>query len=213
MNRSILIVICDFLLVSLLVFSTPDITKVTDQDSPRNLKFEMATNQVDSDKDLTAVMRQALEEERRNREQLLGELTRTRESLNQQQALVSERERQVQSFQQQLETKDQESGRLTQERANLQQQFDASQTNLQALTEQLHSSSTDALLSKEKLAAMEAEAKKQADQAATRSSSSLICPRATWSCWRKSNNWRANSRSPSPKSVRPRNKLLACRRK
>ena len=86
MNRSILIVICDFLLVSLLVFSTPDISKVTDQDSPRNLKFEMATNQVDSDKDLTAVMRQALEEERRNREQLLGELTRARATLNQEEA-------------------------------------------------------------------------------------------------------------------------------
>src|SRR5262249_55501716 len=166
MNRSILIVICDFLLVSLLVFSTPDITKVTDQDAPRNLKLEMATNQVDSDKDLTAVMRQALEEERRNREQLLGELTRTRESLNQQQVLVGERERQVQSFQQQLETKEQEATRLAQERANLQQQFDTSQTNLQALSDQLHSSSTEALLSKEKLAAMEAEAKKQSEQAA-----------------------------------------------
>jgi len=167
MNRSILIVICDFLLVSLLVFSTPDISKVTDQDSPRNLKFEMATNQVDSDKDLTAVMRQALEEERRNREQLLGELTRARATLNQEEALVSERERQVQTFQRQLETKEQEAARLAQERANLLQQFDASQTNLQSLSEQLHSSSAEALLSKEKLAAMEAEAKKQADQAAT----------------------------------------------
>ena len=165
MNRSILIVICDFLLVSLLVFSTPDITKVTDQDSPRNLKFELATNQVDSGKDLTAVMRLALEEERRNRERLLGELTRTRENLSQQQTLVNERERQVQSFQQQLETKEQESARLAQERANLQQQFASSQTNLQALSEQLHSSSAEALLSKEKLAAMEAEAKKQLEQA------------------------------------------------
>lgn len=166
MNRSILIVICDFLLVSLLVFSTPDITKVANPDAPRNLKLEMATNQVDTAQDVTAVMRQALDEERRNRDQLLGELTKTRESLNQQQTLVSEREKQVQSFRQQLETKEQESARLAQERANLQQQFDASQTNLQALSQQLHSSSTEALLSKEKLAAMEAEAKKQSDQAA-----------------------------------------------
>jgi len=100
MNRSILIVICDFLLVSLLVFSTPDITKVTDQDTPRALKLEMATNQVDSGKDLTAVMRLALDEERRNREQLLGDLARARQSLNQEQALVGEREKQVQTFQQ-----------------------------------------------------------------------------------------------------------------
>ena len=166
MNRSILIVICDFLLVSLLVFSAPDMNKVTDQDTPRNLKFELATNQVDSGKDLTTVMRLALEEERRNREHLLGELARTRENLTQQQTLVSERERQVQTFQQQLETKEQEAARLAQERANLQQQFVSSQTNLQALTEQLHSSSSEALLSKEKLAAMEAEAKKQTEQSA-----------------------------------------------
>ncbi|HTL56435.1 MAG TPA: hypothetical protein VL361_12200 [Candidatus Limnocylindrales bacterium] len=165
MNRSILIVICDFLLVSLLVFSTPDMTKVTDQDTPRNLKFELATNQVDSSKDLTTVMRLALEEERRNREHLLGELARTRENLSQQQTLVSERERQVQGFQQQLETKEQEAARLAQERARLQQQFESSQTNLQTLTQQLNSSSTEALLSKEKLAAMEAEAKKQLEQA------------------------------------------------
>ena len=37
MNRSILIVICDFLLVTLLAFSTVDIQKVTDQTSPRNM--------------------------------------------------------------------------------------------------------------------------------------------------------------------------------
>src|SRR5262249_1489850 len=141
----------------------PDMTKVTDQDTPRNLKFELATNQVDSGKDLTTVMRLALEEERRNREHLLGELTRTRENLTQQQTLIGERERQIQNFQQQLETKEQEAARLAQERSSLQQQFTSSQTNLQAITEQLHSSSTEALLSKEKLAAMEAEAKKQSD--------------------------------------------------
>ena len=41
MNRSILIVICDFLLVSLLAFSTVDINKVTDQKAQRQLKLEL----------------------------------------------------------------------------------------------------------------------------------------------------------------------------
>jgi hypothetical protein len=45
MNRSILIVICDFLLISLLAFSTVDINKVTDQKAQRPLKFELNTNQ------------------------------------------------------------------------------------------------------------------------------------------------------------------------
>ena len=56
MNRSILIVICDFLLVSLLAFSTVDINKVADQAPPPQLKMDlaMATNQVESGKDLAA---------------------------------------------------------------------------------------------------------------------------------------------------------------
>lgn len=139
MNRSILIVICDFLLVSLLAFSTVDINKVADEGA-RNIKTEMVTNQVDtSSKDLTAVMRMALDEERKNRMQLLGELTRTREAMGQQQALLTERERQVQTVQQQLQTRDQEAQRLQQQQADLQQQFTAAHTNIAALNLQLHS--------------------------------------------------------------------------
>jgi len=173
MNRSILIVICDFLLVSLLVFSSPDINKATDEITAQNLKFEMATNQVDSAKDLTAAMRLALDEERRSREQLLGELNRTRDSLTKQQELltkqqdlVGEREKQVQNVQAELQAKEQQASQLEQEKGNLQQQFASTQTNLQAISEQLHNSSVEALISKAKLAAMEAEAKKQSDQAA-----------------------------------------------
>ena len=40
MNRSILIVICDFLLVSLLAFSTVDINKTTSEGVPRQVKSE-----------------------------------------------------------------------------------------------------------------------------------------------------------------------------
>jgi X-X-X-Leu-X-X-Gly heptad repeat protein len=47
----------------------------------------------------------------------------------------------------------------------LQQQFAAAQTNIQTLSEQLQSISSETLMSKEKLAAMQAEARKQAEQA------------------------------------------------
>ena len=79
MNRSILIVICDFLLVSLLAFSTVDITKAPTEGVQRSMKMDLATNQIDSGKDLAAVMRLALNEERKSRELLLSELTRTRD--------------------------------------------------------------------------------------------------------------------------------------
>ncbi len=166
MNRSILIVICDFLLVSLLAFSTVDINKVAEEGTAGNLKLDLATNRVDSGKDLAAAMRLALEDERKGRDQLLGELTKTRETAGEQQALLAQREKQVQTYQQELRTREQESLRLQQQQASLQQEFATAQTNLLSLSQQLEASSTEAGLSKEKLAAMEAELKKRAAEAA-----------------------------------------------
>ncbi len=159
MNRSILIVICDFLLVSLLAFSTVDINKVADEGTQRNVRVDIVTNQLESGRDLTAVMKQALTEERKSRDLLLGELTKTRQE-------ATQREKQVQTIQQALQTKEQEAQRFEQQQAALQQQFAAAQANLQTLTQQLQSSSSDAIISKERLAALEAERKKQAEQAA-----------------------------------------------
>lgn len=166
MNRSILIVICDFLLVSLLAFSTVDINKVGETSVERPIKMDLGTNQPDSGKDLTAVMRMALNEERRGRDQLLGELSRSREAAARQQALLGEREQQVQAFYKQLQERGEEAQKLQQQKVELEQQYAAAQTNLQGLTQQLTSSASEAILSKEKLAALEAESRKQADQAA-----------------------------------------------
>jgi hypothetical protein len=157
MNRSILIVICDFLLISLLAFSTVDVNKINDSNSEHALKFQQVTNQPDAGKDLSVVMRQALEEERKNRDQLMGELARARNTL-------TEREQQVQTTQQQLHSQEQQSQQLLQQQTALQQEFTAAQTNIQALSQQLHTSSTEALLSQEKLAAMQAEMLKKLEQ-------------------------------------------------
>src|ERR1043166_4985994 len=151
MNRSSLYVIFDFLLVSLMAFSTGDINKVSDEGVERQVKVDIVTNQLDSSKDLAAVMRLDWDEERKNREALLGELAKTREAAGKQQAVLSEREKQAQTFQQ--------------EAARLQQQYAEAQTNIQALNQQLQGRTVETLLSKEKLAAMEAEPAKQAEQA------------------------------------------------
>ena len=166
MNRSILIVICDFLLISLLAFSTVDINKVTDQKAQRPLKMELATtNQApDAGKDLAAVMRLALDEERKGRSQVVGELAHVREELGKQQALLGEREKQVQNAQQEIQAKAEQAQKLEQEQSNLQQQYATAQANLQSLNQQLQSSSAETVLSKEKLAAMEAELKKKLDE-------------------------------------------------
>ena len=164
MNRSILIVICDFLLISLLAFSTVDINKVTDQKAQRPLKLELNTNQVaDAGKDLAAVMRLALDEERKGRSQLVGELTHAREQLGKQQAMLGESEKQIQTFQQEVQSKEEQAQKLQQQQADLQQQYATAQANLQSLNQQLQNSSAESVLSKEKLAAMEAELKKKVD--------------------------------------------------
>lgn len=160
MNRSILIVICDFLLVSLLAFSAVDVNDVGKKGAERPVQLDNAASKpADSGKDLAAVMRLALNEERRSRDQLLSELQKTRETSEQQQALLSARERQTQQLQQ-------EQADLQQAKANLQQQFSAAQTNIQELSQQLHNASNVAVISKEQLAAMEADMRKQSEQAA-----------------------------------------------
>jgi hypothetical protein len=181
MNRSILIVICDFLLVSLLAFSTVDINKVSDQTAPRTVTFQIATNQTpESGQDLAAVMKVALEEERKNRDQLMGELTKTREDAAKQQSLLSEREKGTLSLQQELKTREaelqarqqenqrlqQQQSALQQQQASMQEQFAAAQTNLLALNQRLQNSTAEAIMSKEKLAEMEAEAKKRTEESA-----------------------------------------------
>jgi hypothetical protein len=180
MNRSILIVICDFLLVSLLTFSTVDINKVGQESAQRTVRVDIPTNQVaESGQDLASVMKLALEEERKNRDQLMGELTKTREDAAKQQSLLSEREKGALNLQQELKTREaelqsrqQENQKLQQQQAALAQQqtilqenYAAAQTNIQALNQRLQSSTAESVLSREKLAAMEAEAKKRTEEA------------------------------------------------
>ncbi len=154
MNRSILIVICDFLLVSLLVFSTPDLSKVSGDNGDAavmNPPTATATNAASAGKDLAAVMRTALTEEQQKREQLLGELEKTRQTAAQQQSLLSESEKHSQAIQQ--------------EQANLKQQFDVAQTNIATLSQQLDARSSEASTSKVQLAAVQVDLQKQQEQA------------------------------------------------
>jgi predicted nucleic acid-binding Zn-ribbon protein len=152
MNRSILIVICDFLLVSLLVFSTPDLTKVTGETGASATPASEATNAPSGGKDLANVMRTALTEEQQKREQLVAELEKTRQNATKQQGLLSENEKRAQTLQE--------------EQATLKQQFAAAQTNISSLSQQLNARSTEATLSKEQLAALQADIQKQQDQSA-----------------------------------------------
>ncbi|MGO8837075.1 MAG: hypothetical protein ACLQAH_01030 [Limisphaerales bacterium] len=150
MNRSILIVICDFLLLSLLTFST-DLSKMVGEDegATATAKVDAVPKSDPSGKDLAAVMKQALTEEQKNREQLQAELAKAREVARQQQ----------QQYEQQAQ-------QLQQQQSNLQQQYAAAQASIRDLNQKLQNSSTETSMTKEQLAAKEAEIKKQKDLAA-----------------------------------------------
>ena len=118
MNRSILIVICDFLLISLLAFSNVDEAKLAEQGGAPNLKLELSATppkeQPSRGQDLGNVMKLALNEERKGREQLLSELNKTRDAAMKQEAALTERDKQVQTYQQELQTRQQTEARLQQ---------------------------------------------------------------------------------------------------
>lgn len=165
MNRSILIVICDFLLVSLVAFSTLDTSKLADPNAPRALKLEINTNSVvnsnsaASDKDLAATMKLALEDEKKHQDQLMGELQKIREA-------AARSDQQAQDVQKKLDSREQENQRLQSAQANLQQMLTASQNNIQNLNQQLQSSSAENVISKEKVAALDEEKRKLEEQSA-----------------------------------------------
>jgi len=153
MNRSILIVICDFLLLSLLTFST-DMNHIASDDTQRSARQDVATNEVvQPGKDLMAMMNQALADERKGREQLQQQLTSARATAGGQQEALTKAE--------------QENARLQQQSAGLQQQFAAAETSVENLNRQLQSSSAQAQMSQQKLAATQAEEQKQSELAAS----------------------------------------------
>ena len=154
MNRSILIVICDFLLLSLLTFST-DLSKMVGQDEGvLTVKADVVSKPPENNgAELAAVMKQALAEEQNNREQLKTELAQARETARQQQAQFDQ---QVQGYRQ-----------LQQKQADLEKQYAAALANIQALNLKLQSSSAEGSLTRDKLAAREADLLKQKGVAAT----------------------------------------------
>ncbi len=160
MNRSILIVLCDFLLVSLLAFSTVDINKVAHPGAAMTMASNTPEKRVTGRQDLGDVMRLALDEERRNRDQLVGELSQAR-------TLAGQENRQIQTIQGQLQSKEELAARLQAAQNDLQRQFTVAQTNIENLNRQLHTSTLESVLSKEQRAAMEAEARKQTEKAST----------------------------------------------
>ncbi|MBC2593646.1 hypothetical protein H5P28_05160 [Ruficoccus amylovorans] len=168
MNRSLLLVICDFLLLSMLALAKFD--------EPEEVQQEQVTEAVQhdtlADQDLIEVLRMSLESERDDRVELATDLEQTRkeldereqtlkqkeDSLNKTQANLDETQRRAKELEEQRQKLAKEAARLEDERKLFAQQFDESQDRLKKaeadrveLAKNLGQLKEDSASSKEKL--------------------------------------------------------------
>jgi len=150
MNRSILIVICDFLLVTLVAFSNFDAEESKHVES----SVAPAPRNIGGTPDMVGTLKIALEDEKESREKLTS-------NLRAQEQAVAEREQRIKEFQENLRRTEEQAKQLDQQRTALSQQVTASQASLKDVQSKLSDASTQNLLSQEKLAALQEDLKRR----------------------------------------------------
>ncbi|HAV63961.1 MAG TPA: hypothetical protein DCY13_16540, partial [Verrucomicrobiales bacterium] len=154
MNKALLIIICDFLLLSLLSLARFDevpVDQQPDQAPP--------SDQVTSQSDLMDALQTALEQEQRNREQLQSELEETRSEVKTREQLLAEREANLRNLQQNLQITEEQARLLEQERTALNEQVTASVRSIVDLEKQLNETTVESKVSQARLDALQAEIK------------------------------------------------------
>ena len=154
MNRSILIIICDFLLVTLVAFSSFE-ERPPEPVNPRSVS---TPKPVDQSKDLVGTLKLALEDERQSREKMTSDLR------SQEQALA-EREQKLKEYQASLSRAEEQAKQLEQQRATLAQQAAASQASLKEVQAKLTDAGTQNAVSQERLTQLQTELKKREQEA------------------------------------------------
>jgi hypothetical protein len=170
MNRSIFIVIVDFLLLSLITFARFD----SDQDVTARKGGQLAQQGSAGEKEMMNVLKLSLEEERQARETLTAQLTETQDTLKSREELLAERERRIKESQLSLQRKSEEAQKLAVERAALEQQFTRAQTNLNVLSSQLKLTSSEAAAARERIKDMEVDLKKRQEDLALASAEAKV---------------------------------------
>jgi hypothetical protein len=151
MNKTLLIIVCDFLLISLLSLAR------FETDEPPPTPDPAPTAGVTAEEDLNELLKSALEEERLDRERLARQLAQTQEALETQEQLLAQGAQGLRHIHENLRRREQDLKQLEQERAALREQFIASRVSADALQKKLSSTESEAQLSRERLQAMQAE--------------------------------------------------------
>lgn len=154
MNRTILIVICDFLLVTLVAFSNFDA-----EEAPKaETRVMTGSKPVGGNADMVGTLKIALEDEKQSRDKLT-------QDLRAQEQAVAEREQRIKEFQANLRKTEAQARQIEEQRSALAQQFASVQTDLKNVQGRLTAASTENVLSKEKLQALEADLKRREQEA------------------------------------------------
>jgi hypothetical protein len=162
MNRTFLIVICDFLLLTLISTARLDRMPNVNMQPIGQLRLETYTGPTVPQQappanapaidpraaDIIDAMKSTLEEERSSRDQLASALSKTEQALRSQEELAAARERQ-------LEAKEQEARIIEQARNRLATQFTEAQTNLARFQQQLAATATEAKIAQQRLGQVE----------------------------------------------------------
>ncbi len=167
MNRSILLVITDFLILTLLSFVQFDgasTEQASATEGPAQLSAPAMTN-------MLATLESALELERRQREALTNALAASNAELQRRMQLLAEREQRLTNTQERLDQAESEARRLAEERARLdrvkgeamasvqalQQAFESTRKGTESLQDRLQTSTREAEAAKARLQAIEEE--------------------------------------------------------
>lgn len=151
MNRSVLIVIVDFLLISLLAFSRIEDADVTqEQTGTPSTVLDTTGNR----QDLMEVLKVSLDKEQESRALLHEQLRQAETQLETREQLLGDRERVINEAQQLLQLKDEEAARLARERSSIEQQFTLTRASMAELQSQLTNTVREASLSRQQLEAI-----------------------------------------------------------
>jgi hypothetical protein len=139
MSKALLLVICDFLLLSLLALAK------FDTEDPLKAKVDPDRNKAEADpqKDLLEALKMSLEEERQARQEMDNLLKQAREQLQSSQSQVVKQETQLQQTHETLRSKEEEARREAAERAALEKLLQSNRIRLAQVQQNLTQSQTN----------------------------------------------------------------------
>jgi hypothetical protein len=132
MNKPLLIIICDFLLISLLSLARFDQQPPVEPDEPELTEADEAQGA----EDMMEALKMALEQERQSKEDLTRELQSMQDNLQNKETVLAEKETKIETIEDNLEDVERKANQLQRERQMLKQQYDDTQKNVAFLQEQ-----------------------------------------------------------------------------